>query len=72
MSDPSGAFEADLDAWEAWDPPKIASMLDGLPTPWCVVGGWARPVDVDEVDLASVGVQVGRQQLYIGARRNAD
>jgi hypothetical protein len=35
------AFDADLEAWEAWDPPTVAERLDGLDTPWCVVGGWA-------------------------------
>ena len=33
--------EADLEAWEAWDPAAVAEKLAGLDTPWCVVGGWA-------------------------------
>jgi predicted kinase len=31
----------DLEAWDAWDPPTVAGLLDGVGTPWCVVGGWA-------------------------------
>ncbi len=34
-------FDADVDAWDAWDPSTIAARLRGVSTPWCVVGGWA-------------------------------
>jgi len=28
-------------AWDAWDPPTIAKLLEGVPARWYVVGGWA-------------------------------
>ena len=34
-------FDADVDAWDAWHPSTIATLLRGVSTPWCVVGGWA-------------------------------
>ncbi|HEY3560334.1 MAG TPA: hypothetical protein VGL05_22860 [Kribbella sp.] len=26
--------------WDAWDPPTVANLLEGVAR-WCVVGGWA-------------------------------
>lgn len=34
-------IDADLDAWEPWNPSTIAERLRGVRTRWCVVGGWA-------------------------------
>ena len=33
--------EPDHDAWNAWCPTELASRLDGISKPWCIVGGWA-------------------------------
>ncbi|MEQ4209885.1 hypothetical protein [Actinopolymorpha sp. B9G3] len=29
------------ETWDAWDPPTIAKLLEGLSARWFVVGGWA-------------------------------
>jgi hypothetical protein len=34
-------IDADVDAWEAWEPSTIADLLRGVETRWYVVGGWA-------------------------------
>jgi aminoglycoside-2''-adenylyltransferase len=34
-------IDADVDAWEAWDPPAVTERLRGVETPWRIVGGWA-------------------------------
>lgn len=38
---PSDPIEPDLEAWDAWDPPALARILEGIDARWCVVGGWA-------------------------------
>jgi hypothetical protein len=30
-----------LTAWDAWQPPDVARLLDGVEVPWWVAGGWA-------------------------------
>ena len=30
-----------IDAWDAWTPWELASLLEGIDIAWCVVGGWA-------------------------------
>ena len=31
----------DDDAWSAWGPEELGRRLHGVPSPWCIVGGWA-------------------------------
>jgi len=31
----------DIEAWQAWDPRGIATVLSGVDVPWYVAGGWA-------------------------------
>lgn len=38
LADP---IDADVDAWDAWDPAIVADRLRGIEAPWRVVGGWA-------------------------------
>lgn len=38
---PSGTFDHDLFAWEAWRPEEVAQALAGVEAPWCVAAGWA-------------------------------
>jgi hypothetical protein len=37
----AGAFELDLDRWDAWQPEDVRRILAGIEAPWCVVAGWA-------------------------------
>ena len=37
----SPAFEPDLSRWDAWRPEHVASLLEGVTTPWYVAAGWA-------------------------------
>ena len=37
----SEPFEADISAWDAWDPKTVTERLRGVSAPWRVVGGWA-------------------------------
>lgn len=34
-------LEWGAETWDAWDPPTIAKLLEGVPARWFVVGGWA-------------------------------
>jgi Aminoglycoside-2''-adenylyltransferase len=37
----SGAFDADLVAWDAWRPPAVARLLASVNAPWYIAAGWA-------------------------------
>jgi len=38
---PVEPIDANVGPWDAWDPPTVARLLDGVDTVWCVVAGWA-------------------------------
>jgi aminoglycoside-2''-adenylyltransferase len=37
----AGAFEPDLNLWDAWPPEQVAALLAGVHAPWYVAAGWA-------------------------------
>jgi hypothetical protein len=37
-----------LDAWHPWHPKEVAAQLAGVEVPWCVVGGWAIELFLDQ------------------------
>jgi Acetyltransferase (GNAT) family len=44
----SGAFEPDLDRWDAWHPHEVQRRLAGVAAPWCIVAGWALDLFLGE------------------------
>jgi hypothetical protein len=38
----------DLDAWRPWTPAEVVREIGDLAIPWCVVGGWAIDLFLDE------------------------
>jgi hypothetical protein len=44
----SEAFDADLVAWDAWPPRRVARVLAGVAAPWYVAAGWALDLFLGE------------------------
>jgi hypothetical protein len=67
---PLEPVEADLHAWDAWDPPTIADHLRDVASTWCVVGGWALDLFIgeqtrDHEDLEIAVPQDGFDQVRV-------
>ena len=54
----TGAFEPDVELWDAWSPDDVARRLAGVEAPWYVAAGWA-------IDLFLGGVLREHEDLEI-------
>jgi hypothetical protein len=41
-------MKPDVSKWDAWQPEQVASLLEGVATPWYVAAGWALDLFVGE------------------------
>jgi len=66
MTEKRGALPTDvthwegppLEAWRAWTPHEIATLLRGVDVAWCVVGGWAIDLFLGAVTRAHGDLEV--------------
>ncbi len=53
-----------LDAWQPWHPDEVATVLAGMPAPWCVVGGWAIDLWLGERTRAHADIEIAIPRAY--------
>lgn len=56
-------FDADLEAWDAWEPAEAARLFAGVESPWYVAAGWA-------IDLFLGGKRREHEDLEVAVPRS--
>ncbi|WP_027341226.1 nucleotidyltransferase domain-containing protein [Hamadaea tsunoensis] len=48
----------DIEAWQAWEPRGIATVLSGVDVPWYVAGGWAVDLWLGRISRAHEDLEI--------------